>query len=171
MERSTTAGGRRRSSGPPQTLGFLLSQLGFQASKRFAERLAPLELNPRSFALLNHVRSAEGQSQRALAELLRVPPSRMVALLDELEERGLVERRPHQADRRVRALYATSAGERLLEKARKVVADSEAELSSDLDAAERRQLIDLLGRVAVSQDLAAGVHPAMGMKGTGPPKD
>jgi DNA-binding MarR family transcriptional regulator len=171
MERSEKPGQDQSGERPAQTLGLLLSQLGFQTSKRFAERLAPLELNPRTFALLNHVQAAEGQPQNALAGLLRVPPSRMVSLLDELEEGGLVERRPHPTDRRARAVYVTSAGKRLLDRAKKAVAENEAELSADLSAAERRQLIDLLARVAASQDLVAGVHPAMGLKGTGPPKD
>jgi DNA-binding MarR family transcriptional regulator len=155
---------------PIRTVGFLLSQLGFQTSKRFAERLAPLELNPRTFALLGRVDAAEGESQHALAAALRLPPSRMVSLLDELEKRGLVERRPDPADRRVRALHLTAAGRRLLEKAKKVAAEHEAEICADLDADQRRQLLELLGRVAASQDLAAGVHPAIGLKGSGPPK-
>ena len=163
MERST------RGDRPFQAVGFLLSQLGFQTSKRFAERLAPLELNPRTFALLRHVESAEGQSQHALAEALRVPPSRMVALIDELEERGLVERRPLPSDRRVRALHLTADGRRLLERARKVAAEHESEICADLDADEREQLLELLGRIAASQGLPAGVHPAIGLKG-GPPK-
>ena len=43
-----------------------------------------------------------------------MPPSRMVALVDELEQRGLVERRPHPSDRRVRALYLTAEGREML---------------------------------------------------------
>jgi DNA-binding MarR family transcriptional regulator len=171
MERSTGAKPPSNNDRPFRAVGFLLSQLGFQTSKRFAERLAPLELNPRTFALLRHIESDEGRSQHALAELLRVPPSRMVVLLDELEKRGLVERRPHPTDRRARSLYLTAAGKRLLGKAKKAGAEHEKELTADLSGAEREQLLELLGRVAASQDLAAGVHPAIGLKGTGPPKD
>ena len=171
MESSTKPARERSSQRPFRAVGFLLSQLGFQTSKRFAERLAPLELTPRTFALLRHIESDEGRSQHALAELLRVPPSRMVTLLDELEKRGLVERRPHPTDRRARSLYLTAAGKRLLGKAKKAGAEHEKELTAGLSAAEREQLLDLLERIAASQDLAAGVHPAMGLKGTGPPKD
>jgi DNA-binding MarR family transcriptional regulator len=162
-----------RASGdrPFEAVGFLLSQIGFQGSRRFAERLEPLDLNPRTFALLRHIEAVEGEPQHALAEALRVPPSRMVALLDDLEERGLVERRPHPSDRRARSLYLTRAGRRLLEKAKKVAAEHEAELCADLSAAERKQLIALLNRIAAGQGLAAGVHPAIGFKVTGPPED
>jgi DNA-binding MarR family transcriptional regulator len=162
-----------RASGdrPFEAVGFLLSQIGFQSSRRFADRLAPIDLNPRTFALLRHIEAAEGEPQHALAESLRVPPSRMVALLDELEERGLVERRPHPTDRRARSLYLTPAGGRLLEKAKKVAAEHEAELCADLSAAERKRLLALLGRIAAGQGLAAGVHPAIGFKVVGPPAD
>jgi DNA-binding MarR family transcriptional regulator len=156
---------------PFEAVGFLISQLGFQSSRRFAERLEPLELNPRTFALLRHIEAAEGEPQHALAEALHVPPSRMVALLDELEERGLVERRPHPTDRRARSLYLTRSGRRLLERAKKVAAEHEAELCADLTAAERKKLMELLGRVAASQGLIHGVHPAIDLKVSGPPAD
>jgi DNA-binding MarR family transcriptional regulator len=147
---------------PFEAVGFLLSQLGFAGSMRFAERLEPLDLNPRTFALLRHIDESEGRSQHALAEALRVPPSRMVALLDELEDRQLVERRPHPGDRRARSLYLTAAGRRLFKKASKVAAEHEAELCAELSEAERRQLLKLLGRIAAGQGLSPGVHPAMG---------
>jgi DNA-binding MarR family transcriptional regulator len=146
---------------PFETVGFLLSQLGFAGSRRFAERLEPLELNPRTFALLRHIDAAEGQSQHELAEALRVPPSRMVALIDELEGRGLVERRPHPSDRRARSLYLTAAGRRLFKRAAKVATEHEAELCAELTAAERKQLLALLGRIAEGQGLTPGVHPGM----------
>lgn|SRR5512133_575015 len=169
----SSKGGERPAAadGPFQAVGFLLSQLGFQVSRHFAERLAPLDLNPRSFALLRHIDAAEGQSQHNLADALRLPPSRMVALLDDLEERTLVERRAHPTDRRARALYLTPAGRRLLETARKVGAEHEAELCADLEPGERAELLELLGRIAASQGLAAGVHPALGLGEPRPPHD
>ncbi len=147
---------------PSETVGFLLSQLGFAGSRRFAERLEPLELNPRTFALLRHIDTAEGRSQHELAEALRVPPSRMVALIDELEGRGLVERHPHPSDRRARSLYLTAAGRRLFKRAAQVATEHEAELCAELTAAERKQLLALLGRIAEGQGLTPGVHPGMG---------
>ncbi len=56
---------------------------------------------------MNVVDAAAGQSQQAIAEAIGAPPSRMVAIVDELEQRGLIERRPHPSDRRVHALYLT----------------------------------------------------------------
>ena len=78
----------------PRSVGFLISQLGFFSSKAFMEALEPVGIDPREFLLMRFVAASEGQSQQALAERLAVPASRMVALVDRLEEAGLVERRP-----------------------------------------------------------------------------
>src|SRR5215218_10254758 len=86
---------------------FLLSQVGFHSSRLWRERMARLHLDPREVVLLRHVAAAEGKSQQALAEALQIPASRMVALVDGLERRGLVQRRPIRGDRRVRALHLT----------------------------------------------------------------
>src|SRR5215207_8940636 len=91
---------------------FLLSQVGFHSSRLWRERMARLDLDPREVVLLRHVVAAEGQSQQALAEALQIPPSRMVALVDGLEQRGLLERRPIPGDRRVRALHLSREGRR-----------------------------------------------------------
>src|SRR4051794_2079185 len=110
---------------PFRAAGFLISQLGMQSSKRFAERLDPLGITPRHFALLRHIANSEGASQQALGEALGIPASRMVAFIDELEQRGLLERRPHPTDRRIRALHLTAAGSELLGRAIEVAAKHE----------------------------------------------
>ena len=71
---------------PPRSVGFLISQLGFFSSKGFMEALEPVGIDPREFLLMRFVAATEGQSQQALAERLAVPASRMVALVDHLEE-------------------------------------------------------------------------------------
>src|SRR5262245_18056926 len=99
---------------PFRSVGFLLSALGYRVSRRFHAALAPLELDPREFAVLRGVGFADGQSQQAVAAQLQIPPSRMVAIVDELEARGLLERQPRPGDRRVRTLHLTAAGRELL---------------------------------------------------------
>ena len=90
---------------PPRSVGFLISQLGFLSSRGFMEALEPVGIEPREFMLMRFVAASEGQSQQGLAERLGVPASRMVALVDHLEEAGFVERRAHPEDRRVRGLH------------------------------------------------------------------
>src|SRR4051812_24482845 len=142
--------------------GFLLAQLGTHRHRRFAERLAPLDLHPRHYGMLTHLAANEGQSQQALSRALDVHRSAVVALVDDLENRGLAERRRDPADRRAYTLYLTPKGRELLADLQRIAEEDEAELLTALDASERSQLISLLQRVAESQGLTAGGHPTLG---------
>jgi len=139
--------------------GFLLVQLGTHRHRRFAERLAPLDLHPRHFGMLSQLAVNEGQSQQALSRALGIHRSALVALVDDLEHRGLAERHRDPVDRRAYALYLTPPGRELLAELERAADDDEAELLIALDASERSQLISLLQRMAESQGLTAGVHP------------
>jgi DNA-binding MarR family transcriptional regulator len=146
----------------PSTLAFLLSQVGIHASKRFAERIAAIGLSPPLFRVLNLVAAAEGGSQQAIAAAIEIPPSRMVALVDELEQRGLVERRPDVTDRRVRALFLTAEGKRCLARGRKIAQQHEEALTKGMKAADRKRLVDLLQKIVDEQAIGKGVHPGLG---------
>jgi DNA-binding MarR family transcriptional regulator len=139
--------------------GFLLAQLGTHAHRRFAERLAPIDLHPRHFGMLSNLAASEGQSQQALSIALGIHRSAVVALVDDLEHRGLAERRRDPVDRRAYTLYLTASGRDVLADLERIAEDHEAELLTALDESERSQLIWLLQRVAESEGLAAGVHP------------
>ena len=146
----------------PRSVGFLISQLGFVSSKAFMEALRPVGIDPREFLLMRFVAASEGQSQQALAERLSVPASRMVALVDHLEEAGFLERRPDPEDRRVRGLYVTRKGRGALERASKIAIDYETRLCAGINRSEREQLIDLLQKLQETQTTLRGVHPGLG---------
>jgi DNA-binding MarR family transcriptional regulator len=145
---------------PFHSVGFSLSSIGYAVSRRFRETLAPLELEPREFALLRAVAAVEGRSQQALGDALMIPPSRMVAFVDALEQRGLLERRRNPQDRRTHAVHLTAAGGELLARAFTLAAALEGELCADLGESEREQLLGLLARVGERMDLPPGVHAA-----------
>src|SRR6266567_889571 len=127
---------------PFQNAAFLLSTLGFTVSRRFHEMLGPLELEPGEFALLRAVAANEGEPQNALAERLHISPSWMVAIVDQLERRGLLERTPHARDRRVRNLHLTAAGKKLLKRAKKQAEQFDMQVAEQFDEAELRRLLD-----------------------------
>jgi DNA-binding MarR family transcriptional regulator len=147
---------------PPRSVGFLISQLGFFTSKGFMDALAPIGIDPREFLLMRFVVADEGRSQQALAERLAIPASRMVALVDRLEEAGFIERRPDKDDRRVRRLHLTRKGRGVLERAGKIAIDYETRLCAGINREEREQLIDLLQKLQASQTHLRGVHPGLG---------
>ena len=111
--------------------------------------------------MLNFVADAEGQSQQALGSALGIPASRMVGLVDELEGRELLERRPNPADRRSHALYLTAKGHRLLERAYALAIAHEDRVCQALSAEERQELLRLLNKIGDSLGMTAGVHPEL----------
>lgn len=141
---------------------FLLTQLGTRMHDRFAERLRPFGLHPRHYGMLGHLVVAEGSSQQALADALRVHRSAMVALVDDLEQRGLAERRRDPADRRAYTLHLTSDGRARFAELQAIAEDEEAQLLSALAAGERAELVGMLQRLAAAQGLEPGVHPRLG---------
>ena len=139
---------------------FLLAQIGAHAAARFAELIRPLDLTPAQAGLLRLIAWEPGQSQQAVAGKLGTPPSRLVPLVDGLEERGLIERRRDPADRRHHALYLTDAGSRFMrQEIAPVGAAHEDEICTGLAPDERAELNRLLERIAESQGLTPGVHP------------
>jgi DNA-binding MarR family transcriptional regulator len=85
----------------------------------------------------------------------------MVGLVDDLENRGLVERRRHPADRRAYALHLTAAAHDLLSRAQRAADEQETHLLAAIDEADRTHLIALLQRLADHAGLAPGVHPGL----------
>jgi DNA-binding MarR family transcriptional regulator len=140
-------------------VAFLLAQLGAHAAERFGERAAAVDFTRPQSGLLRLIGREPGQSQRAVAAQLGTPPSRLVALLDGLEARGLVERRRNPQDRRNHGLYLTGDGRAALARLSKVAAEHEAAITAPLSAAERTRLNALLVKLADGQGLTPGVHP------------
>lgn len=138
---------------------FLLAQLGAHAANQFTERLAVLQLTPADAGILRLLRVAAAISQQELSEKLRIHPSRLVAILDNLERRQLVERKPNPNDRRLYSLHLTRAGGEILERIGKVAREHQDALLSALGAGDRKKLTELLQQVADQQKLTRGVHP------------
>ncbi len=138
---------------------FLLAQVGAHAASRFAERLEPLGLTPPQAGLMRQVAQTPGQSQRALADALAVHATRLVSLVDDLESRGLIERRRDPDDRRNQRLHLTPAGHEMMGEIARVAREHERNLLAALDAPERARLGEALARIADEQGLRPGVHP------------
>jgi DNA-binding MarR family transcriptional regulator len=138
---------------------FLLAQLGAHAAAQFAERLRVLDLTPADAGILRLLRVAAGISQQELATKLRIHPSRLVAILDNLEKRSFVERRANPEDRRLYSLHLSKAGAESLDAIRKVAREHQEALLGSLSSEERATLAGLLSRVADQQGLTPGIHP------------
>lgn len=131
-----------------ERLGFLLTMVKGGALAICTEALAPLGLHVKQFGLLLVLDTEGPESQQALAEWTRMDRTTMVTLVDFLEERGLVKRERNPDDRRAYLVRITADGRRLLRRARQAMDRAEKLLLASLTASEKRQLIDLLAKVA-----------------------
>jgi DNA-binding MarR family transcriptional regulator len=138
---------------------FLLSQVGAHSAEVFAKLLEPLRLAPAHSGILWMLGRSAGISQKALASTLKVHPSRLVGLLDELEGRGLIERRGHTSDRRLYALHLTPKGEATFERIIKITGEHVKQVCGGLTKAEGAQLTELLQKIAADRGLTRAVHP------------
>lgn len=113
--------------------------------------LAPFDLKVRSLSVLWLAAQGLAPSQRELSDFLNLDPSQVVALVDDLERRALVERTADPRDRRSRIITATPAGKRLLTKALTAAKDANAQSFGDLSPDEQETLTELLTRIAFRQ--------------------
>lgn len=136
---------------PPQLAqysGFLLNWVAARSRMRFAAALAEAGLHLREFAALNIVAARPGLTQHDLAAAAEIDASTLVATLDELERRGLAERRILAEDRRKRAIHLTAEGEAALAGGRRLAREIGDELFGRLTTSERKQFELLLRKLA-----------------------
>ena len=129
----------------PGLLGYRLRLAQQAAFRDFAASVQGL--SPGRVGLLIYIDANPGVTQSRLAEAVERDRSTMVGVLDQLESRGLIERR-RGVDRRTNGLRLTRAGRVLLVRALRSIARHEKRIAARLSAAERRQLLKLLGRIA-----------------------
>ncbi len=149
-------------------VAFLLAQLGAYAAEQFGERAHAVDFSRPQAGLLRLIARRPGLSQQAVADHLGMPASRLVALVDGLQERGLVERRRNPDDRRHHALFLTDAGEDAMRVLNEIATEHEAAITAPLSVPERADLSALLGKLAEAHGLRPGVHPGFRHVGARP---
>jgi DNA-binding MarR family transcriptional regulator len=123
---------------------------------RFFAAINEFDLSPPQALALRHLEPGSPLPMSALAELLHCDNSNITGIVDRLEDRGLVERRPAAHDRRVKHLLVTERGAEVRERLMERMDRAPDELDR-LTKAEQRQLLALLRKVA--GDSQAGAPP------------
>jgi DNA-binding MarR family transcriptional regulator len=127
--------------------GLLIFRLARASAWRIGRSLRESGLRWPEYAVLHHLDAQGPVAQRDLARALRIQPSNLVVLLDEMEGGGLLVRSTDPADRRRHRIELTGAGARALARAREATERAERELLTALDSRERRQFHGLLVRL------------------------
>jgi DNA-binding MarR family transcriptional regulator len=135
---------------------FLLKRLGFNAKERSMKAYEQTGLHPYHHGILTVLGERSLETQGAIADALGYDRGQLVGLLDELEERGLVERRRDPDDRRRHIVRITPDGEKTLRRLRALSKQIEDEFLSPLDDEERANLHALLYRLAEKHDPRCG---------------
>jgi DNA-binding MarR family transcriptional regulator len=112
-----------------------------------AEASAAVGISPGLLKTLFHLEPGEGVPMRELVDYWRCDASYVTSLADALETRGLVERRPHPTDRRVKMIVLTPEGVAARQRALGILYQPPPSFGA-LTPAEQRQLRDLLRKVA-----------------------
>jgi DNA-binding MarR family transcriptional regulator len=122
----------------------LLIKLGRITMHRFTEALEPFGIRPRHVAALIELRDRGELTQQSLCGQLHLDPTNLVAILNELEQRGYATRRRDPQDRRRHLVEVSKKGVAVIDKVSKVMDEVEADLLKDFEPAEREQLERLL---------------------------
>src|SRR6478736_3645848 len=133
-------------------VSFLLARANAIALAAGNAALVEHGLKARSYSVLVLTSGVARPSQRELAEFLRLDPSQVVSLVDELQSRGLVERTPDPRDRRANVVVATDAGRSLVATARESARAAEERVHGQLSADDRETLGALLRALAFPEE-------------------
>jgi DNA-binding MarR family transcriptional regulator len=107
-------------------------------------------MDTRHYAVLVAIADGDGPSQQDVATALGIDRATLVALADDLEHHGLIERTRSDHDRRAYALRLTDAGASTMTRADTLMDECEQEFTAALSAADRTQLAELLTRLFTS---------------------
>jgi DNA-binding MarR family transcriptional regulator len=153
-----TEEGERVEEWPPaplaDRLGFLLKHAQLELAAHSEPALRPLGITGRELAVLSVLADGGSLSQHEAARRLAIDRTTMVALLDGLEAKGLVERRPHPGDRRRNVVELTAKGHRVMDEALRATRDAEGRFLAPLGDAGARRF-----REALQALVASGAKP------------
>jgi DNA-binding MarR family transcriptional regulator len=133
---------------------YLESLVGYNARRAalavievFLERMAVYDLRPVDFSVLSLITHNPGITSRQLCSTLSILPPNLVGMINALEKRELISRRPHPRDGRAMGLHLTPTGEKLVRDAEITAAELETEVAERLTATERKTLMRLLQKI------------------------
>lgn len=133
---------------------YLQTLMGYNARRAalsiievFLERLAPFGLKPVDFSVMSTISHNPGVTSRQLCNALNLLPPNLVGLIQSLEARDLIERKPHPHDGRAVGLHATPKGLDLMAQAEQTATELEIEKTAKLTPAQRKTLLSLLQKI------------------------
>ena len=128
-------------------IGYNARRAALAVIEVFLERMSIYDLRPVDFSVLSLVTHNPGITSRQLCTTLGILPPNLVGMVNNLEKRELIARRPHPRDGRATGLHLTPTGQKVMRDAERTAAELEAQAASRLTANEVRTLIRLLKKI------------------------
>lgn len=147
-EAPSADGGEIDLGGLPGFVGYALRRAQMAVFDDFIRSLAAVDLRPAQFSVMLVIDRNPGLKQSQVSAALGIQRTNFVAMVDELEKRGLAQRAPVPGDRRSYALVLTDAGRALLREATALQAGQEARIAAALGPGGRETLLSLLAALA-----------------------
>jgi DNA-binding MarR family transcriptional regulator len=144
--------------------GFLLARLGLAFKATAIARIEEEGFEMHHYSVLAMLDEDVRETQATIADALNVDPSRLVALLDRLEERGLIARQRDPNDRRRHLVSITPDGKRQLQRLRAIAKRVEDDFFSALTPEDRQRFHELLLQLACTHDPRCGFAPTVSSK-------
>lgn len=139
---------------------YLLGRLGREARRRFTQILSAWNLNTSHYGVLLLLEEIGQASQQRLAQTLSIDRANMVALLDWLQERGLIERAADPLDRRRHLVKLTVVGRQEMQQIRQAEEGLDEAFFDGLDKEEQADLHRLLAKLFNSLTHQAFTKPS-----------
>jgi len=135
----------------------LLRRCWFSLNQTFRRRIAHLGVTPDQYTVMRTLMEGNprGLSQRELTDLMSSDPNTIASLLERMEAGGLVERKPHEKDRRAYRIHLKPLGKRKFAEARDIAVALQTEILSALPEGKREEFLEHLARVAEACRVAA----------------
>ncbi len=128
-------------------LGYNARRAALVIIEQFLKRMAVYDLRPVDFSVLSLITHNPGISSRQLCSALNIMPPNLVGMINTLEKRELILRKPHPSDRRILGLHLSDAGGKLMKNAEQTAKELENDAASKLSASERKTLTRLLQKI------------------------
>ena len=128
-------------------LGYNARRAALVIIEQFLKRMAVYDLRPVDFSVLSLITHNPGISSRQLCSALNILPPNLVGMINTLEKRELIVRKPHPSDGRILGLHLSDAGGKLMKNAEQTAKELENDAASKLTTAERKTLMRLLQKI------------------------
>jgi DNA-binding MarR family transcriptional regulator len=128
-------------------MGYNARRAALKAITYFSEHMVDFDLTPVDFSVLSLIGHNPGITSRQLCAALGILPPNLVGKISAMEQRRLVERKPHPQDGRAVGLHLSSEGRTLMSQAERAASQVEDEVTTSLTANEKKTLLRLLRKL------------------------